>query len=229
MKYPELKNWQNTSKVLHQVAILLGPIQNALFAPKKNYLQLPAHVQREGLVSPRLPNGGRIAVNFTTGTLDYHRVSGEQFSLSIAEYTQASLFETLLGELKKDALAEVLADAEAGSFAKHLLDTLNADDSKTVFLALEDLQHTDSLRYDLDEGRDYAAVLDAVYAGVARFRAHLEGHMTPVVVWPEHFDLSTLWFHPENAGMDAMQAHMNFGFAPFSDGFERPYSYGRVP
>jgi hypothetical protein len=225
MKYPELKSWQRTSTALQQTAMLVGAIQNALFAPRRNYLQLSAHVQPHGLVSPRLPGGGRVAVDFAAGTLEYDRPGGDRVSLDIVEHTQATLFEALLGEMKEDAFAQVLADAEAGSFATRLIQAHNADDGKVVSLSPDDLQRTDSLRYDRDEGRDYAAVLDAVYTGVARFRAHLEGHMTPVVVWPEHFDLSTLWFHPDNADMDETQAHINFGFAPFSEGFERPYLY----
>ena len=50
-------------------------------------------------------------MNFTAGTLDYQRLSGEHVSLHVADHTQASLFETLPGELKKDVLAEALASA----------------------------------------------------------------------------------------------------------------------
>jgi hypothetical protein len=47
--------------------------------------------------------------------------------------------------------------------------------------------------------------------------------MTPIVVWPEHFDLSFLWFAGQQA--DDRHPHMNFGFAPFSDDLDRPYLY----
>jgi hypothetical protein len=40
-----------------------------------------------------------------------------------------------------------------------------------------------------------------VFTAAARFRARLEGSQTPIVVWPEHFDLSTLWF-PTNDRSD---------------------------
>ena len=41
------------------------------------------------------------------------------------------------------------------------------------------------------------------------------GPQTPIVVWPEHFDLSTLWF-PTNDRSDEAPV-MNFGFAPFDE------------
>ncbi len=47
--------------------------------------------------------------------------------------------------------------------------------------------------------------------------------MSPLVVWPEHFDLSFLLFATELPSESA--PHMNFGFAPYSPGFERPYLY----
>ena len=44
-----------------------------------------------------------------------------------------------------------------------------------------------------------------------------------MVVWPGHFDLSFLWFATDNATEKG--PHLNFGFAPFSDGLPRPYLY----
>ena len=42
-------------------------------------------------------------------------------------------------------------------------------------------------------------------------RARLNGPMTPIVVWPEHFDLSFLWF--ASAQATDRFPHMNFGCA----------------
>ncbi|NDJ75247.1 MAG: hypothetical protein GYB65_03220 [Chloroflexi bacterium] len=225
MALPTLADWQRTSRALHQATMLLGPIQNALFAPRKNYLHLAMHIQPNGLSSPILPRGGRVEVDFVQGAVVYHRAHGAAVMLKLAEHTQQTLFEALLNELKHDELAAFLADAGSGSLAKELIDKLNAISLKTAFLALADLQHTDPLIYEPQDAHNYADVLYTMFTGVARFRARLEGHMTPIVVWAEHFDLSTLWFHPGNAAMDDTKAHMNFGFAPFSTGYERPYLY----
>jgi hypothetical protein len=69
----------------------------------------------------------------------------------------------------------------------------------------------------------YGQALYRVFSATARFRARLAGPQTPIVVWPEHFDLSTLWF-PTNDRPDAAPV-MNFGFAPFDAVGERPYLY----
>jgi hypothetical protein len=50
--------------------------------------------------------------------------------------------------------------------------------------------------------------------------------MTPIVVWPEHFDLSFLWFASPNATQSG--PHMNFGFAPYSAGIDAAYIYAYV-
>jgi len=225
MSLPRLRNWNETSKALHQASMLIAPVQNALFEPRKNYLHLAVDIQRNGLSSQTLPQGGRIEIDYIQGAIVYHRPDGAAVLMKLAEHTQSSLFERLLHELKRDELAVFLADVAGDSLAQGLMQKLQSDSNKTVFLKLADLSHSDKLIYNAQEGRDYADVLYTMFTSVARFRARVQGHMTPVVVWAEHFDLSTLWFHPDNPTMDDHKAHMNFGFAPFSTGFERPYLY----
>ena len=70
---------------------------------------------------------------------------------------------------------------------------------------------------------EYAEALYRIFTATPRFRARLAGPQTPIVVWPEHFDLSTLWF-PTDDRSDAAPV-MNFGFAPFDGTTERPYLY----
>jgi hypothetical protein len=83
---------------------------------------------------------------------------------------------------------------------------------------------TSQLKIDPVISAGYAGALYRIYSSIARFRARLLGRMTPVVVWPHHFDLSFLYFVGD--GSDEHQdRHMNFGFAPFSATIERPYVY----
>ena len=71
---------------------------------------------------------------------------------------------------------------------------------------------------------EYLAVLDATYTALARFRAKLCGHLSPIVLWPHHFDMAFLHF-PGPGADERSDSHLAFGFAPFSDGFDRPYLY----
>jgi hypothetical protein len=87
----------------------------------------------------------------------------------------------------------------------------------------EDLTSQQPLRIDPVQSADYAQALYRIFTAAARFRAGLVGSMTPIVVWPEHFDLSFLWFATDVA--DDQHPHMNFGFAPFADDIDRPYLY----
>ena len=79
------------------------------------------------------------------------------------------------------------------------------------------------LAVDAPTSAAYGEALYRVFTAVARFRARLAGPQTPIVVWPEHFDLSTLWFPTGDRSDSAPQ--MNFGFAPFDSSYPRPYLY----
>ena len=230
MIFPELKDWATTSWSLHQVSMLLGPIHNAVFAPQKNYLHLPMFIESTGLVSQKLPMGGTIHINYKEGAVVYRRADGkstERFVL--VEHTQASLFEVLLLALKQDELADFFVDVEADTLAMGLMHKLHADATRVEFLHLEEVTHGDVLSINSQTASDYADVLYGIFTAVARFRARLSGHMTPIVVWPEHFDLSTLWFHPENVYMEDSKPHINFGFTPYTTGqYDLPYLYAYV-
>jgi len=71
---------------------------------------------------------------------------------------------------------------------------------------------------------EYANVQYTVFTALARFRAGISGRMTPLIVWPHHFDLSFLYFTGDGND-EHNDPHMNFGFAPYSDTIDRPYLY----
>ncbi|NWF69615.1 MAG: hypothetical protein HXY40_11070 [Chloroflexi bacterium] len=90
-------------------------------------------------------------------------------------------------------------------------------------IPLDKLADERPLEVDSALAAAYAQTLYSVFTALARFRARLAGSMTPLVVWPHHFDLSFLWFASK---MDDESApHMNFGFSPGDAGIPRPYLY----
>lgn len=225
MAQPKLEHWETTVKAIHQAAMLLGPIQNALFDHVNNYLELTMLIRDYGVASKRLPKGGELCINFKDGMVIYHRPDGEEIYFPISDFTQSTLTEAILRIMKDDEFAELLGDADDTNLTETLYQRLDADDSKRVFSKIEDISGDEKLEFDADVASDYADVLYGVFTGIARFRATLVGHMTPIVVWPEHFDLSTLWFAPDNPAMDENKAHINIGFAPYSGTLPRPYIY----
>lgn len=207
MSFAPLRHWDNTSRLLHQAAVLVGPLHKALLEPRKNYLHLPLNVRPWGLESQPFPNGGIVQVDFREAQLRYIDSSEQAHRFSLPEHSQSSLLDTVLATLRKDGLAEAL-DRGAGEFDE------------------EAFRHTEALNPDREEAAQYADVQYRVFTALARFRARLEGAMSPLIVWPHHMDLSTLWFHPSNPDMDEGKKHLNFGFAPYTAGqYDLPYLY----
>jgi hypothetical protein len=115
-----------------------------------------------------------------------------------------------------------LAGHSQASLAAALLDAVQvAGHDPQVNLA--SVADTSPLQIDPQHGADYAAALWNITQTMAAFREGLPGFKTPLVVFPHHFDLSFLWFPGDH--QDEHQPHLNFGFAPFSEGYPRPYFY----
>ncbi len=226
MRLPKLHDWPDSSLALQQAVSLVGQIQKALLVPRKNFLHLSLYVQPEGVESQTLPLGGRIQVNFRSRELALVRSNGTALQFPLAEHTQETLFSALLDALREDELAEFFKDEPAGSLAEALVAKLQANGSAGASLTLETVTQRQPLVVNPQTGSDFADVLYGMFTALARFRARIEGHLTPAILWPHHLDLSTLWFHPSNPGMDDHEAHLSFGFAPFTPGqYPEPYLY----
>jgi hypothetical protein len=227
MPLPKLDNFQDMIHLLHQAVEIVAPIHGVLRERQNNWLHLPMEVHPYGLSSGTYPNGGSLVINFKEGIVFYYRPTGGTVPIPLKLHTQASLFNAVLEAMKADILADYLADVEGDSLAAGFTLKRSAGDREAAAKKLELYTHQDKLAFDTKLSSDYADALYAVFTGVARFRARLNGHLTPIVVWPEHFDLSTLWFR--DAAMDDHQAHINFGFAPYTPRqYERPYLYAYV-
>ncbi|MEL7235498.1 MAG: hypothetical protein AAGK74_13440, partial [Chloroflexota bacterium] len=159
MKFPQLNDWENTSRALHQASMILAPIQNVLLEPRKNYLNLPMFIEPTGLRSLELPQSGVIHVDYKAGALVYKRKGAEVARIKYTDYTQATLFETLLEILKRDELAAFYADFSGASLTEDLITRLHADETRTAFLKLEDVTYDEPLEYNPQTASDYADVL----------------------------------------------------------------------
>lgn len=221
MVLPRLDHWNETSFGLHRGALLLGALQRLTQPPQPAYLELGLRVVRNGLAAGSLPGGGRVMLDFTDGSLMYAPPSGAEVSFPLNGSTQAQIFNGLFGVLAQGELSALLPDGP------HLAERVSAGivsrGSRYRPPRPETLWDETSIELDAGTSRTYLEVLQLVFTAIARFRARLTGLQTPLVVWPEHFDLSTLWFR--GASIDESQAHLNFGFAPYSDGLPDPYLY----
>ena len=222
MQLPSLDHWDATALSLQKVGLLLGGVRRLRLDPMPNFLHLGMKIVPEGLSTDVLPGGAEVIADFRRSALAVRQAGGERM-IPFAGHSQKSLLDALLVELKTGELAgALLNDRREGSLTDQLLDAIAAKTNRPAsqFAYLVDEM---ALEVDAELAKRYAGSLYRIFTGVARFRARLAGMMTPVVVWPEHFDLSFLWFAGEKADENA--PHLNFGFAPFSAGMNFPYLY----
>lgn len=218
---PELTQAQPTLVNLHSAARLLGALRLLVHERQPNYLELGLRVVPVGLATDLLPGGGEVTLDFIRLALVYRPQSGAEVALPLAGQTQAALLEALLAAVHARELVAVFPAPAAGSYSDAMFAAAEGFVNR-IQPKRADLTGTATLAFDAPAAADYARVLYAVFSGVARFRARLNGALTPIVVWPEHFDLSFLWFA---AQPDEAHPHLSFGFAPFSAGIAEPYLY----
>lgn len=198
MTLPPLSNWETTRDALHQVSLIVGAIRVASSEPLANDLQYSLTVTQRGVSTSELKIGGEVTFDFASFTLTYHSPNTDGFTIDATEHTQQSLMQATLNEFAK-------LNIELEPSLKHIV-------------------HDNPLKVDKSLAQDYLTTVDAIYTALARFRAKLSGGMSPIVIWPHHFDMAFMWFATES--MDEHTApHLALGFAPFSDGIDRPYFY----
>jgi Family of unknown function (DUF5996) len=220
-KLPSLANWEHSSHGLHTAAQLLGAIRQLVNSHQDNYLELAIRIERNGLSTDMLPGGGVVLLDFERAALVFTPQTGAAIDIPLTGQSQASLLEALLLTIDKHGQA-LVKPAQGQSYTQAFLAALAARDP-----AFEpkpgELVGEVPLAIDPSVCADYGRALYRIFTATARFRARLAGPQTPIVIWPEHFDLSTLWF-PTNDRSEAAPV-MNFGFAPFDGNTERPYLY----
>ena len=218
---PSLENAQPTIQNLHAVSRLLGTIRVLAFERQPNYLELGLKITPNGLSTDVLPTGGEIILDFRQLALVYKPAHEFATTIPISGGTQTTLLETLLATIHSRELAQIVPKIAGESYTASVF---KAVDSLVNHLKpnREHVTDTTPLHFDVQRASEYANALYSIFTGVARFHARLSGSMTPVVVWPEHFDLSFLWFAAEP---DEQHPHLNFGFAPYSAGIDYPYLY----
>ena len=197
MNLPDLSNWETTRECLHRVAQVIGELRRLNIDAQPNALHLAVNAVADGVSTGRLRNGGEYTFDYGAAEIIYYDPDGERSQLSLEGHTAKSLITASL-KLMSDDIDELLANSRI-------------TDEKPF-------------RMDSDLAENYAKVQYAVFKGLSHFKARLSGTMTPVVIWPHHFDMSFLWFKGHNPD-EHKEPHMNFGFSPYSEGYDEPYLY----
>jgi len=195
--FPKLENWNTTRDSLHTAAQVVGRVRKLFVPAQSNALHLALDVIPGGLSTGALPGFHQVDLDFAQG-----QIRSENFPQPVP--IDNRMLQTL------EAQAEVVERAQEGEGINELVQV-----------------QPGKYHIEIDEAvaRDYGEALYRVYTAMARFRAGLNGLMTPLVLWPHHFDLSFLYFLDTEGSDEEQDPHINFGFAPFSDAIDRPYFY----
>ena len=198
MALPTLANWEATRDALHQIALVVGAVRVACIDPLPNDLQFSLDVTSTGLSTGRMRCGGFLDFDFAEGRLTFSRCESVVFTLDATGFSQQSLARRLLN--------------------------LFGDCGYSIDPSMKHITHDSIFAIDPDIAADYMTTLDAIHTALARFRAKLGGWMSPLVLWPHHFDMAFIYF-PTSGIDEHSDPQIAFGFAPFSPGLERPYIY----
>jgi hypothetical protein len=222
MPLASLSNWEITAHDLHKVAQVLGVLRMVRLPHVPNYLEMGLKIKRAGLSTAVLPSGSEVILDFQRANLTIYDHETEPISIALAGQSQVSLLHALLRQLKRTELAELLAYVTEEGLVDSFLAAASAA-GHDLSSPHNQITSDTLLQVDQKIAQDYAEALYSIFTGMARFRAALSGPMTPVVVWPGHFDLSFLWFATEH--LEESAPHLNFGFAPYGGNIEEPYLY----
>lgn len=198
MELASLSNWVKSRDALHQVALIAGAVRVACIDPLPNDLHFSLNLTDSGFSTSTMRCGGVLEFDLNTLQLRFSRCGASIFTLSVHGHSQVSLARALVAIFQ--------------------------DSGYSISPSMTHITHESALEIDVTQSRDYLVALNRLYTALARFRARLAGFMTPLVLWPHHFDMGFIWF--AGSGSDEhLDPQISFGFAPFSEGRDRPYIY----
>lgn len=198
MALPSLSNWERTRDALHQIALVVGAIRVACADPQPNDLHFSLDLTDSGFSTSTMRCGGALEFDLNMLQLRFSRCGASVFTLSAQGHSQVSLSQALIAIFQ--------------------------DSGYSISPSMKRITYDSALEIDAALSKDYLLALNRVYSALAGFRARLGGFMTPLVLWPHHFDMGFIWF-PGSGSDEHADPHISFGFAPFSDGLDRPYLY----
>ncbi len=198
MALATLINWESTRDAMHQIAQVVGAIRVACSDPLPNDMHFSLDVTATGISTTRMRCGGVLHFDFADLQLRFVRGDNTVFAFDVSDHSQMSLMRRLL--------------------------TISGDCGYNINPSMKHITHDSAFEIEPAMAAEYLQTLNAVYGALARFRGKLSGFMTPIVLWPHHFDLAFIWF-PSGGANEHSDPQIAFGFAPFSPGLDRPYIY----
>ncbi|MFC2055387.1 DUF5996 family protein [Chloroflexota bacterium] len=208
--FPSLKGWQPTRDTLHLYTKVVGviPRAHAEFNPKWWHISLK--VVPEGLVT------------------DDMRLSDDgTFNLKLDLTRHMVILSTSQGLVRKFDITAGLSETE---FGNEILSAVT-DLGLTEEYDHARFENEEPRVYNPEDAEKYFTALKNADRIFKEHRASLSGEVSPVQLWPQHFDLAFEWFGTRivetGEGVEATQypAQLNLGFSPGDDSYVEPYFY----
>jgi hypothetical protein len=194
-----LPAWEQTIHSLHHAVQVVGRVQRSLLPRQRNAAHLPLQPIPFGVHTQPLPGDASLLVDYGAAQVVLHHPAHEAVHLPLHGITGDALLEQVNAAMQRFGYAHSV--------------TLETPLNKPMMI-------------EGAIGAGYAAAQFAAFSGLARFRARHAGRFSAMRIFPHHFDISMLVFAPGNVAMDEGEAHLNFGFAPFTEGqYTHPYLY----
>ena len=206
-EYPQLTVGSETRNSLHAYCRALGAIKEHLTPPHPRWWHGALSVTADGFSTGEL--GGAEGRHLPALGLDLHRHS------------------LTAGERELLNLASGPSSKEVGECALAFL----ASHGPEVEPARERWDDPAGQMYDAETAGAYRRAFHRVATEFAEFRSGLAGSVSPVHLWPHHFDLSMEWLGSrrvqwEEGGEEReAAAQIGFGFSAGDSGHPEPYFY----
>ena len=208
--FPSLKGWQPTRDTLQLYAKAVGvvPRAHAEFDPKWWHISLK--VIPDGLV-----------------TDDMALSDGGAFNIKMDLTRHMVILSTSQGLVREFDMTTGLSATEFGNeiFSAVAYLGLKGEYDRTRF------ENEEPRVYKPEDAKKYFTALKTADRIFKEHRVSLSGEVSPVQLWPHHFDLAFEWFGTlmvvTGEGGEATQnpAQLNLGFSPGDDSYAEPYFY----
>lgn len=208
-----LASWQETRDTLHTYSRILGKIRQALTPPLQHWWHISLYPDDCQLTTGPMPIPNSRNRDFDSCNLG---IDLNAHAVCISNPTSEQRIP-LAGQSAHSLTAAILRGLARWDVRPAIDEDLFADGTP--------------LAYDPDKARRYGQVLDGLAAVWTNFQSELPGKISPVQLWPHHFDLSLVWFTGRKVpGVDPndlenADEQMAFGFSTGDEGIPDAYVY----
>jgi len=204
----DYKNFYITRDKIHNFAIVLGKIREQLSPVQRDYWHISLRVKPQGLTTTPIntENGQEfeIVLNLIKHKVEIINGNKNYWSEDLVALSVPRLIKLILAELKKMGI--------------------------DIDLKIKNLNREDLGEYNLVQAENLWNAYYFVYNVFSEFRKELDFELSPIQIWPHHFDISFSQYtgnkvkDPKNPEIENME-QITYGFLTGDTTINEPYFY----